>query len=369
VTFAIPTLLDLVRRTRLGFRSELKGSDATIWPNNLYVTAKVVGAAVSALFKRLDIVRADIHCHTAGLDGVLQHAVEFGLAQRPPAPAAGDVTIVTTGPASFVKGAILSRSDGVQYATASAYTTIGIETFRLPISAVVAGATGNMDADGELTAGAGVSGAVDSIVVASPGIFGGTEAEDIDTSLRARVLFRKRNPIHGGSASDYVTWASEVPGVTRVFVWRRGAGTGTVIVYPMMDDARFQGIPTDGDIATIAEHIALYAPSDAEVFTLAPTPYRVDVTVGGLEPATAAVRSAIEVEIGDMIKRRGRVSGNDEGHPAFPFLTTPLSMSASWFDQAVSEAEGEERHIMVAPKTDIVIPAGGIPVLGNIFYQ
>ncbi|GJE54587.1 baseplate J/gp47 family protein [Methylobacterium thuringiense] len=368
MTFTIPSLLDTVRRTRLGFRSELKGSDASIWPNNLYVTAKVVGGAVSSLFKRLDIVRADIHAHTAGLDGVLQHAIEFGLAQKPAAPAAGTITIVTSGPSTIAKGATFVRSDGALFLAAIAYTTIGTETFSIPVSAAVAGLAGNTAADADLDPGDNTSGAIESAVVVSPGLTGGADPEDIDTSLRARVLFRKRNPIHGGAPADYVTWASEVPGVTRVFVARRPAGRGTVAVYPMMDDDRPNGIPLDADIARIADHVALYAPSDAEVFVLAATPFPINVAAQDILPATGAVKAAAQQEIADMIARRGRVSGTDEGHPSLPFLTTPLTMSASWFDQAISEAEGEERHIMLAPLSDVVVPNGCIPVLGTVTF-
>ena len=49
------------------------------------------------------------------------------------------------------------------------------------------------------------------------GIGGGADVES-DEDLRARVLFRKRNPPHSGSKSDYIAWALEVPGVTRAFV-------------------------------------------------------------------------------------------------------------------------------------------------------
>ena len=48
--FAIPSLDSLVTRARNGFRAYLPGSDAWLWPNNLYATAKLVGGMMSELF-------------------------------------------------------------------------------------------------------------------------------------------------------------------------------------------------------------------------------------------------------------------------------------------------------------------------------
>ncbi|GJE27941.1 baseplate J/gp47 family protein [Methylobacterium organophilum] len=368
MSFTIPSLADTVRRARLSFRSELKGSDAAIWPNNLSVTAKVIGGAMAALFQRLDIVRQDIFAHTASPDGVLRHATEFGLSRQPAAPAVGTVVIATSGPSTVLKGATLLRSDGAAFVTAAARTTTGAETYAMGVTALVAGTAGNTEADALLDPGDGTSGAIDSITVDAAGLKGGAEPEDIGTSLRARVLFRKRNPIHGGAPADYVSWAGEVAGVTRVFVARRPLGRGTVAVYPLMDDSRPNGIPTQADLVRISEHLQLYAPSDADVFVLAAQPYPIDVTLSKLAPNIKSVQSAIRTELADMIARRGRVSGTDAGHPALPFLTTPHTMSASWFDEAVSQASGEDSHGLAAPGADVVIPAGFIPVLGTLSF-
>lgn len=62
-------------------------------------------------------------------------------------------------------------------------------------------------------------------------LYGGTDAETYP-ELLARLLFRMRNPPGGGTASDYVLWAMEVPGVTwaKCYPLRRGAGTVDVVI-------------------------------------------------------------------------------------------------------------------------------------------
>lgn len=58
---------------------------------------------------------------------------------------------------------------------------------------------------------------------------GGQEAES-DESLRARVLFQKRNPEHGGNDTDYERWALQVAGVDYVKTLNAPRGLGTVDV-------------------------------------------------------------------------------------------------------------------------------------------
>ena len=65
--------------------------------------------------------------------------------------------------------------------------------------------------------------------VASCDLTGAADIESTD-ALRTRMLYTYANPPAGGSASDYVEWALQVPGVTRAWCLPNGAGSGTVVV-------------------------------------------------------------------------------------------------------------------------------------------
>jgi hypothetical protein len=51
--FFYSPIKDVVRERATRFRAEMPGTDAWVWPNNIYVSAKVMGGAVWEMFGRL----------------------------------------------------------------------------------------------------------------------------------------------------------------------------------------------------------------------------------------------------------------------------------------------------------------------------
>jgi len=366
MAFTIPSLSDLVSRARNAFRSELPGSDAWLWPNNLAVISKVLGGLMWELFGRLDQVQKQKFALTAEGEWLDLHASEIGLARRPSALATGSVTFTSSGNLTVALGAVVQRADGVQFVITAAGSRLGAGLLTLPATAVVAGAGGTTVEGAPLSIVSGVVGSA-TTAVADGGLPGGADVED-DETLRTRILFRKRNPFQGGAPADYVVWASAIPGVTRVFVERRWGGPGTVRVFPLTDGATIDGIPSLDMIAMVQADLEARAPAGTVVNVAAPTPVTIDVTVSGLEPSTVAVREAILAELRVAFVRLGRVTGSDTPHPAMPFLAVPGSFSRSWVWQAIANATGEERHVLVAPAGDVALAAGSLPVLGTVTF-
>lgn len=105
-------------------------------------------------------------------------------------------------------------------------------------------------------------------------MYGGTDAET-HAELLARLLFRMRNPPGGGTASDYVVWAMEVPGVSwaKCYPLRRGIGTVDVVILTK------GGVPGPQLIANAQAHVDEKRPvtcRDCMVF--APAVTLVDIT-------------------------------------------------------------------------------------------
>lgn len=361
-----PTLDALIDRVRAAFRAELPGSDAWIWPNNITPTAKAVAGAVKEVFDRLDWRMQQMFASTAEGSYLDRHAFELGLARRPSAPAAGFALITATGPFALDGAAVLRSAAGQDYRALAAASIAGPGTLLVDVIAVSDGAAGNAVAGTPLDIVSGGTGTATAEVGAG-GIVGGADVEDYE-SLRARILFRKRNPPHGGAPADYVGWCLEVPGVTRVFVERLWAGPGTVRVFVLMDDLYDDGIPPPAEVARVRDHLETVIPASAGLTVVAPTPLPVNVTISGLSPDTTAVRESILAEINDMLRRRAIVSGGDTPHPAMPYLAVPFTLSRSWLGQAVSEAADEARHVLAAPGADVACPTGTIPVLGTLSF-
>lgn len=367
MAFQIPSLPDLVTRARRAFRNYLPGSDAWLWPNNLNPTAKVIGGALHEAFGFLDYIARQKFALTADTEHLDLHGAEFGVPRKPAAPARGAVLLTIVGGAQIAAGAIFRRSDAIEYRSLVTVAIEGDGTLSVDVVATSDGKLTTALAETPLEIVSGVSGGDIVAEVASGGINGGADVED-DESYRARILFRKRNPPHGGSAADYVLWASQVSGVSRVFVERLWNGCGTVRVFVLMDDLYSHGIPPSPEISRVADFIETVRPAGALVTVAAPVSVPVNITIEGLSPDTLKVREEVLAELRAAFRRLSRVAGADVNLGAMPYLATATSFSRSWIWQAIANATGEERHIVTAPTADVELTAGQIATLGTVTF-
>ena len=181
---------------------------------------------------------------------------------------------------------------------------------------------------------------------------GGAEAES-DESLRERLLYRLRNPPRGGTATDYVAWAKEVPGVTRAWCFPKEQGVGTVVVRFATDGLTETGIPTEGMVQIVADYIAQAAPVTAATTVLAPVAKPIAFQIKNLTPNTA-VRAQIAAELKSLFLR--------EASPGGVVLITHIQ-------QAISSAAGEEDYVLVYPTENVAAENYELPVVGDIGYE
>lgn len=376
--FKIPTLLESVQRARARFTANLPGTDASIFPNNVGPSAKVVGGMNHEVFQFADYIQRQKFALTADDENLDMHGAEYGLTRKPAAPAGpGPIVLTATaGGLAVDAAALFQRSDGVQYRVLTSASIAGPGTLTVSAIAATDGANTSAIAGTDLEIISGVSGDTTATAeVGDGGIMGGLDVEedgpyftdDLGT-FRGRILFRKRNPPHGGSAADYVRWATEVSGVTRVFVERLASGVGTVRVFPLFDNIYPNGLAPPGVIAAVSDYISQYQPSGARVTVTAPSPIPVDAQFAGVVPNTSTMQEAIKTELRDAFRRLSRVAGIDKQIGGMPYLAYPTSFSRSWIWQAAANAMGEERHKLNLPSDDIAQTAGQMPVIRNVSF-
>jgi uncharacterized phage protein gp47/JayE len=354
--FQIPAIKDMAQRARNAFRAEMPGTDAWIWPNNVYVSAKVIGGAVWEVFGRLKWMDRQRFALTATGYELDRHGLDYGIGRKGKSYAQGNVVVsVDTFPFEIPSGTIFTRSDGASFTSTRAAEVGQFSlTATVPVVADVAGRSGNTIYGAPLSTT--LSG-VQSASVDDVGLGQGADQET-DDQLRARILHRKRYPPHGGAASDYIGWGLELPGVTRVFVKGNAFGRGTVGVWFLMDDNYVAGIPLQADVDAVQAHIDSVAPVTAIPIVQAPIADCVDIQIRNLNPDTQAVREAVAAELQSLFRRTAVVSVPDD-----PFI---LYQSQLW--QAIANATGERSHQLVAPSTDVTFAPGTMPCLRSVTF-
>lgn len=366
--YSIPSLADLLQRARLAFRTYLPGSDAWSWPNNVYASAKVIAGMAFEVFGFASYISRMIFASTApDIETLRLHGNEFGIPQLPSAPASGNVTVVSTGALTVASSATLQRGDGIVYLVTVGGVLNGAGTMQLPVSAQSDGALSNAEEGTPLTALSGVTGPGNfTISVGGGDIAQGADVEGIE-SYRQRILFRKRNPPQGGSPADYVIWAKQVSGVSRVFVERLWAGSGTVRVFFFMDGLYPNGIPDATAVERVQDYIESVAPSTAAIKVAAPIPHAINVTISNLVPNTVDTQEAILNELRAAFLRLGRVAGQNEPRSGMPYLATPAGFPLAWIYQAVSNASGVISFDLPS-NADATLLVGETAVLGNVTF-
>lgn len=360
MSFARPTLTDLRQQSRDDFTAEIPGADGRLNQTNLRVIGDVLAAMVHGLYGYLDFIVQQTIPDTAEAQYLERWSAFWGITRKAATKATGNITFTGQDGSSIPTDALVATAAGDQFKV-TAGVTLSSGSAVASVTAVVAGAAGNLDASTSVSLVTALAGVDGTALVTSDAIVGGAD-EEADASLRARMLTRIKEPPHGGAKADYVTWAREVAGVTRAWAYPGEQGIGTVTVRFMMDTVQSAnaGIPQGdaapdytGDLKTVFDHIDPLRPVTADVYVAAPTAVDLDITIQDLTTDTPETRAAIEAEIASMLLRQ-----------AEPGSTIRLSN----IYEAISLATGERYHTITSPAGDKAHAIGEIAVPGAITY-
>lgn len=365
----VKTIGDHVTDTVRAFDAKLPGADASLLRNNLRPTAEILAGGLYQLERFIAWgvdQRFVLSCDRDQLD---RHGAEM----KPPVPrkqaakAVGRVTVTATGAATVASGAVLARSDGQQFSVDAGIVLSGAGSADIAVTALVAGGDGMTAAAAALAAVSGVTGPA-SFAVTAGGLGGGADRE-LDDPYRARLLFAKAYPEHGGATPDWHRYAMAVPGVTRAFIEPLGHGRGTVVIDPFFDLTRPNGIPLESDRAAVDLALRTAGPGAGLPVVRIAEAVPINMVFSGLSPNTPEVREAVAAEIATIFFRNSRVAGDADPHPSMPFLCVPEVFSRSWLWQAAANATGEHRHVLVSPVADLGLASGQTAVPGTLTFS
>ena len=352
--FAKPTLKTLLDRAIADINARLPNADARLAFSNLNVLANVQSGGVSGLYGFLDWISNQVIPDTAEVEFLQRWASVWGINRKAATPATGNVTFSGTSGLIIPTGALLVRSDGIQYLT-TADVTLSNGTGAGPVVAATNGASTSALAATALNLVSPVVGVNSAVTVAAGGLTGGADVE-ADDSLRARLIERIQNPPHGGDAQDYVNWALEVSGVTRAWVYPAEAGLGTVTVRFVRDNDGTGAaiIPDAGEVATVQAYLDARRPVTAIGLATPPTYTALNFSIQGLNPSTVAVKAAVEAELRDLIFRESIPGG---------------TILLSHIRAAISAATGETDYALISPYVNVTHAPGEMSIMGAITWS
>lgn len=352
MAFIRPTLPALIARIETDLVGRLQITATVLRRALVRIMARVWAGAVHGLHGHIEWAARQLFATTADLEYLELHGAELGVERKPADYAGGNVTFSGANDSIIPAATRLLRSDGVEYGTVADVTIIG-GTATVAVLAVVAGANSNSDAGVVLSMISPIAGVTNSAVVAAGGITNGIDTES-DDAYRDRILNRKRKPPQGGALQDYETWAREIAGVTRVWVYPSKFGPGTVGV-TFVVDGEVSIIPDSGKVSEVQAYIddPTRRPVTAQVEVYAPTAAPLNPEIS-ITPDNADVRAAVIAQLTDLLYREGEPGG---------------TLLLSHIDEAISAATGEEDHTLVSPSADVALDVNEIPTLGTVTWS
>lgn len=346
--FSRPTLQELVNRTIADAQTRI-GADELVRREDLQVLTRVLAGASHGLHGYIDWLSQQVIFDTAEAELLERWASIWGISRKAAAAAVGEVTLTGTSGTVVSLGTVLVRADGAEYETA-AEVTLAAGTATAAVTALLAGQDGNAAAASTLTIATPIAGVNSTATVTAGAITGGADIET-DDSLRDRFLARLRQPPHGGASFDYITWALEVAGVTRAWVYPAELGPGTVTLR-FVRDADASPIPDAAEVAAVQNYIDALRPVTAQLTVVAPVAVPLNFTIE-LITDTAAIRAAVESELRDLLMR--------ESEPGATILISHIR-------EAISLAAGETDHILTVPAANVTHTTGRMATFGVITW-
>lgn len=236
---------------------------------------------------------------------------DHGLANNVPVTVSGAVeveynvsaaAITVTGLNTFEYQVTGSPSTPATGTILAAFTSASV-----PVQSIDFGADTNLDAGDQVTLQSPIVNVDDTLTVDFGAVGGGTDQE-LDPSLRSRMLDRIQDPVAHFNAADIKDKAKEVAGVTRVFVQESGFVLGTAAVTSITRNgnvatvtlASAQAFSSGQTVTITGANEADYNVTDSAILVESTTIFHYIVANIPSTPATGTILSSIEVALGQV---------------------------------------------------------------------
>ena len=353
--FSTPTLQEILSQVSTDL-AITAGVDQAQYNSLVEGIKQALAGMTHGLYAKLDTIALDDHPFTATGLSLQQYAAVWGLTNLPPTAAGGTIPFTGTTGADIPANTLLQSRYGLEYAT-GVNTIISGGVAAISVMCTTTGAASNLAAGEILTLVTPLTGVTSSVTLATP-LTGGTDLE-LDDVLQARWFELVRNPPAGGSQSDYINWALDFPGVSRVWVTPCGMGAGTVLIAFMMDAIYANGIPLTANATALASYLQPFVPADcSQIFVVPPVAAPLNPVIA-IKPNTPAVQAAVTANLVALILAE---AAYENGAGSGKVLITQI-------EQAIDTALGIVDYVLTTPIANVSPTAGHIVTLGAITFS
>lgn len=341
-----PDLPTLISRAQADMDSRLAGSPF-LRRRLMAVLARMEAGVAHGLYGYLDWQALQLMPDTAEVEHLNRWASIWGIQRKVASSASGYATFTGQAGAAILADTLLQSPAGLHYKVLQdVFVVDGMA--QVAVQALEAGVAGNAAPGCPFQLTAPILG-IEAQGHSANGLTGGTD-EESDAALRTRLLTRIRTQPSGGARQDYISWALSVPGVTRAWCYPGEMGRGSVTIRFVMDATYENGIPKADDVARVKAYIESVRPVTADVYIVAPVPQPINLDIR-ITPDTPRTRVTVAEAAWAALRREAEPGG---------------VVVVSRLNEAISLAEGEEDHTLIAPAQNIQLPTGHIAVPGVI---
>lgn len=369
--YARPTLTQLRQQALQDILDGgIPGVSAVLRFSVLYVLSMTLAGLAWLHYGYLDWIAKQAVPWTATDEWLAAWGALKGVTRKAATAAASEsVTFTASGSSIIPAGTSIVLTGGLTAQTTADSVTTNGQTVA-PATCLTTGAAGNVTAGTTVTLSSPVPGIQTTGIVSQP-FTGGADIEAED-DYRTRVLEAYQDSERIGTEADYKQWALAVSGVTRAWVVRNGFGTGTVVIYIMLDAANAaqgglpqgsNGCATDearyttatGDQLRVANALWQEQPVTPLVLIMSPVLQPTDFVISDLgSNNTASNKALIIAALQDMFMR---VSG--------PGVT----IAPNQWQEAIA-AIGLSAYNIASPSAPIVAAnISSMPSLGTVTVE
>jgi uncharacterized phage protein gp47/JayE len=357
MSYVKPTLSELIAQVENTINDSLGTTEASLQFSYLNAIADATAGALNGVYSYQDYIATNAFPDTADTENLSRWAGIWGVPRDAATKSIGSILATGILNASIALGTELKRTDDVRYVTTEAVLMPTTNEVSIAVESVKTGADEDIEINAEegleLTFISPPTGVASAAVVEVDGIVGGDPEED-DTSLLEKLLVRIQTPPHGGSSTDYVTWAKEIEDVTRAWEFHYpDVELGGVKVLFMTDNDTVDGFPDTEKEEETEAYINTVRPVTVKQFTAtAPTKSVQDMTIQ-VVPSSLDVQESVTKQLNSLFLR-----------DASPGSTIRISRVS----EAISLATDEEYHYILSPTSDLTSAKFELLTLGEITF-